>query len=255
MNDNISILIVEDNSIQAKQLKNALEKHSYTVLPIAKTCDEACMIIEKEKPDIAILDIELENEEGKKDLYGGIEVAEYIRKNHYIPFVFLTNVYENEHIKSRALKTMPSGLMDKPFSTQTLLLSIETAIANYTTQKIQITGIKNVFLLVKDNRQIMRKVFYRDIYEITVNCEQVVFETVEEKTFIYGNKTSLPKFLSENFYPDFIQIFKSIIINKEYITGYSAADSVLYVKIPNKPEKEYSLGDTFKVAFLKAWKQ
>lgn len=81
----IRILIVEDNPVIAEDIKEMLTNVDYSVVGIAYTKDQAIEIIDKKKPDLALLDINLD---GKHD---GYDIAEYINLKRKIPFIYLTS--------------------------------------------------------------------------------------------------------------------------------------------------------------------
>lgn len=56
------ILVVEDNTDQAKALKQALESLGHTVLGPAPDCSSALELIWREKPDLAFVDTHLGSE-------------------------------------------------------------------------------------------------------------------------------------------------------------------------------------------------
>ncbi len=61
MTDNTSpvILVVEDNLVEAMNVKNALTKAGMQVLGIAKTENELYSLVEKQVPDLVLMDIGL----------------------------------------------------------------------------------------------------------------------------------------------------------------------------------------------------
>jgi DNA-binding response OmpR family regulator len=81
----VKIVVVEDEIIIADHLCETLENLGYEVFEPAISYTEGKELIDTERPDIAILDINLS---GRKD---GIDLAKYIRENHDIPFIFLTS--------------------------------------------------------------------------------------------------------------------------------------------------------------------
>ncbi|OPX18661.1 hypothetical protein BXT86_00115 [candidate division WOR-3 bacterium 4484_100] len=115
------IIIVEDERIVAEDIRRILEEHGYEVVGIATTKKEAIEKIEKEKPDLVLLDIILN---GKPD---GIDTAEYIRKYFQVPVVYLTAYAEPEFLKLAKL-TQPYGYIIKPFSSKELYSNIEIAL-------------------------------------------------------------------------------------------------------------------------------
>ena len=51
------ILVVEDNSIEAMDIKKTLESSGYTVSEIVTTVEDALKNISKSKPDLILMDI------------------------------------------------------------------------------------------------------------------------------------------------------------------------------------------------------
>ncbi len=123
----IKVLIVEDEPLIAKNIGMYLNNNDFEVSAIAYDSDEALHQLKKRPPDFAILDINLESE---KD---GIEIAEFINQNNFIPFVYLTS-YSDKDTIDRAKKTNPAGFIVKPFNDKTLYATIEIALANHATQ-------------------------------------------------------------------------------------------------------------------------
>jgi DNA-binding NarL/FixJ family response regulator len=123
----IKVLIVEDEPLIAKNIGMYLNNNDFEVSAIAYDSDEAIHQLKKQPPDFAILDINLESE---KD---GIEIAEYINRNNFIPFVYLTS-YSDKDTIDRAKKTNPAGFIVKPFNEKTLYATIEIALANHALQ-------------------------------------------------------------------------------------------------------------------------
>ncbi len=123
----IKILIVEDEPLIAKNIGMYLNNNDYEVSAIAYDADEALHQLKRQPPDFAILDINLESD---KD---GIQIAEYINQNNFIPFIYLTS-YSDKDTLARAKKTNPSGFIVKPFNEKTLYATIEIALSNHAVQ-------------------------------------------------------------------------------------------------------------------------
>ena len=69
------ILVVEDDSIEAMDIKKTLELAGFSIPEIAATGQRALEILSNFKPDLILMDIILKGEEN------GIEIAEIIKKN------------------------------------------------------------------------------------------------------------------------------------------------------------------------------
>ncbi|MEO7044345.1 MAG: sigma 54-interacting response regulator [Ferruginibacter sp.] len=113
------ILIVEDEMIVATDLRMLLEKNKYTVTGIARSYEKAVESIEKEKPDMVLLDIFLM---GKLT---GIDLAKRL-KDENIGFVYLS-ANANEEVLTSAKRTEPYGFIVKPFRERDLLVTLEIA--------------------------------------------------------------------------------------------------------------------------------
>lgn len=123
----IRVLIVEDEPLIAKNIGMYLNNNDFEVSAIAYDSEEAMFQLKRQPPDFAILDINLESERD------GIEIAEYINRNNFIPFIYLTSYSDKETIE-RAKKTNPAGFIVKPFNEKTLYATIEIALANHAQQ-------------------------------------------------------------------------------------------------------------------------
>ncbi|WP_452233008.1 response regulator [Lacinutrix sp. MEBiC02595] len=120
----IRILIVEDDPIISEDIKDMLTSVNYEVVGTAYDKTDALQAIEKMKPDLVLLDINLDGN------YEGFEIAEHINKTRKIPFLYLTS-YSGKEIVQKAKKTLPMGYIVKPFNEQELFTSIEIAFYNF----------------------------------------------------------------------------------------------------------------------------
>ncbi|MCC5639741.1 response regulator [Nostoc sp. CHAB 5844] len=123
-----NILVVEDESIVAKDLQNRLRKFGYTVPAIASSGQEAINKAVEISPDLVLMDIRLK---GQMD---GIQAAEEIHKHLDIPIIYLT-AYADEHTLERAKITEPFGYLLKPFKERELQTNIEIALTKHRLEK------------------------------------------------------------------------------------------------------------------------
>ena len=107
MDNQKSILIVEDEVMLSTWLKMQLEDEGYLVCGCITTGEEAIEFVKETKPDVIIMDINLVGE------IDGIEAAEKIKKKSNIPIIFMTG-YEEPDIYERAQKTNPVAYLTKP---------------------------------------------------------------------------------------------------------------------------------------------
>ena len=115
------ILVVEDESIIAKDIQNSLKNLGYAVPAIASSGEEALTEAAELLPDLALMDIVLK---GGMD---GIEAAEHMRDRYGIPVVYLT-AYGDDQTLARAKLSEPFGYVLKPFDERGLQSTIEMAL-------------------------------------------------------------------------------------------------------------------------------
>jgi CheY-like chemotaxis protein len=118
--ENLSIMIVEDEAIIAKNIKRSLTKNGFTVTSVVNSADQAIANAEKDKPDLVLMDIHLK---GEKD---GVYASEQIWKNFKIPIVFLT-AHSDKETFNQAKTTLPFGYVTKPFNESQLCMAVEIA--------------------------------------------------------------------------------------------------------------------------------
>lgn len=128
----MKILLVEDNELLAKGLIYSLEQKDYIVIHTVDI-SETLKIIEKERIDIAILDISLPDGNGF-DLY-----KNYIKEKE-ISTIFLTTKDEEDDIV-KGLELGAEDYITKPFSTKELLARMN---------KIILRKNKNTIIKIKD---------------------------------------------------------------------------------------------------------
>jgi len=118
--DGVKILLVEDESIEALDIKRTLESFGYNIPYVASTGEEAVEKAREIIPDLILMDIILKGDTN------GIEAVKQI-KNLNIPVVYLT-AHSEEITFQKALKTGPYGYVLKPFNRNELKYSIEMAL-------------------------------------------------------------------------------------------------------------------------------
>jgi DNA-binding NtrC family response regulator len=114
------ILIVEDQFIEAKSLKVILTNAGYSTCSIARSVDAALSVIEKEKPDLILVDIFLQGEGT------GIDLGKILNERG-LAFVYLS-ANSNRQILEEAKPTKPYGFMVKPFRAKDVLIMLDVAL-------------------------------------------------------------------------------------------------------------------------------
>lgn len=122
--DKTDVMIVEDESIVALDLKRRLISMGYEVSRTAHSAKVCFEILESLKPDIILMDIILKGD------VDGIEAAQIIRTKYNIPVLFLT-AHNDENTLNRAKKSEPYGYILKPFEIRDLKDNIEIALYKF----------------------------------------------------------------------------------------------------------------------------
>ncbi len=120
----IKVLVVEDDPLIAEDIREFLTNADYEVAAVAHNKEAAIHALENAHPDIAILDINLNN------TMDGIKIAGHINAHHHIPFIYLTS-YSGKSVVSEAKQTRPMGYIVKPFDEADLYAAIEVALFNH----------------------------------------------------------------------------------------------------------------------------
>jgi CheY-like chemotaxis protein len=115
------ILIVEDETIIAEDIRASLEETGFTIVATAVSGEEAVRIAASEMPDAVLMDIYLRNE------MDGTEAAEIIHRKHGIPIIFLT-AFSDDALLEKARQAGPFGFLIKPFDSRELKTTLEMAL-------------------------------------------------------------------------------------------------------------------------------
>jgi DNA-binding LytR/AlgR family response regulator len=167
-------------------------------------------LIDTERPDIAILDINLS---GRKD---GIDLAKYIRENHDIPFIFLTSFADKATLE-RAKQVNPPAYLIKPFNKEELYTSIEIALFNY--QKTKNVEVKKKDFVFVKQKQLFIKIYFKDI--LFLKSDHVYTEIFVDKGEKYIIRESLGEYANQ-LNDDFVRVHRSFIVNFQHITKVEA---------------------------------
>lgn len=116
-----NLLVVEDEFIIAQNLRNQLTDLGYAVLDVVSSGERAFQSIEKQQPDLVLMDIVLN---GPLD---GIETASRIRSQYGVPVIYIT-AFADKELFERAKITEPYGYLLKPFEERELQANIEMSL-------------------------------------------------------------------------------------------------------------------------------
>ena len=120
----IKVLVVEPDSITARDLREMLHSFGYTVTSIVSTGEDALEKAKKESPDLLLLDITLP---GKLD---GIQTGHRFRRLHNIPIIYVTT-QSDEKTLQKAKLAEPNGYILKPIDERELQIAVEIALRTH----------------------------------------------------------------------------------------------------------------------------
>jgi len=118
----INILIVEDESIVAMEIKSYIKKLGYSVADTCSNAQDTFNVIEEQHIDILLMDICIKGE------LDGVETATMIKKNHpHIEIIFLTAHLDDYNV-DRAIELNPTAYLAKPFNREELRVFLKIAL-------------------------------------------------------------------------------------------------------------------------------
>lgn len=213
----MKILIVEDEMIISEDVCMILEENEYEVTDQVVDYEGAIESISQNRPDLVLLDINLR---GVKD---GIDVAQWIKDNHQIPFIFTSSLGDRATIQ-RAKATNPSGYMVKPFKEEQILATIEVAISNFNQnsdseirEEEKIALINDAIFVKHHNRYV--KVGLNEIMYIEKADNYLIIHTSANKFMI---RASISSFMDQLPNLKLVRTHKSYAVNFEYVTDIGA---------------------------------
>jgi DNA-binding response OmpR family regulator len=116
-----TILVVDDNRLVLATLTDGLSQAGYHVID-ADNGDDAILLAREHKPDLALLDIRME---GKS----GFDVAQYLRTQCRMPFMFLS-AFSDEETVAQVEALGAVAYLVKPLDIRQIVPAVEAAFAN-----------------------------------------------------------------------------------------------------------------------------
>ncbi|HAQ69458.1 MAG TPA: DNA-binding response regulator [Flavobacteriales bacterium] len=223
----MNILVVEDESIVAKDIQVCLRKLGYDVVGVVSSGEEAVEKAEEFDLDLIMMDIMLKGE------MSGIEAAEIIRKKKSIPVIFLT-AYTDRNTVDKAKKTEPFGYIIKPFKEIDIQTAIEIALYKHSREMV-VKKERDMYysmvekqdsvdmMFVKANQRLV-KIKYSEIYFIEALKDYVVINTLERRYTIHSTMKDIESKMPEK---DFIRVHRSFIVRIDKIKEIDHSNVVL----------------------------
>ncbi len=219
----ISIGIVEDEMIIAYDMQSKLQSLGYTVAEPCGSYAAAIQMLTSAPPDLVILDINLD---GRNE---GIEIGKFIRKNMYIPFIYLTANSDTATVAA-AKETTPNAFLVKPFNKDSLYSAIEIALHNYNSNRhvknersAEKSGEARDFLFVKIG-DYFNRINFADILYMESEHNYVNVYTGQKK---FPVRTTMQEFLESFDTGRFVRIHRSYVVNIDKIEKINAVNVII----------------------------
>ncbi len=123
-NINPSVLIAEDESIIAMDVKFILESVGYHICGIVSTGEDSIKKASDIQPDLVLMDIKL------KGNIDGIYAGEKIYSDYNIPIVYIT-AYSDKSLAGKLSKKKGNAYIIKPFEEEEVKQKIKKALNNH----------------------------------------------------------------------------------------------------------------------------
>ncbi len=238
----LCIGIVEDDLFYSTLLEHELNSMDYHVLDTCTNYEQAVTMLNSGLlPDLMLLDINLKGEKG------GLEIANYIRKNINIPFIFLTGE-ENQDAVNIVKSVKPSAFLVKPFKRLDLHAAIEISMTNFnfSDKKIAQPVVEETkkswpnVIFIKEG-DYFYKVKFEDIELLASDNVYVLVHTKEKKFMV---RTSLNEYL-EKFDPSvFVRVHQRYAVNINKIEKINSEDILV-------SGQEIPISKSYKQALMK----
>lgn len=115
------VLIVEDEQIVAADLESKLTSLGYEVAGIAASADEAMQMAAEHRPEIVLMDIQLQGP------VSGLEAAGAIQRATAAQIIFIT-AYAGVFLRDPSQMRPPGVCLSKPFSKQQLEATLDAVL-------------------------------------------------------------------------------------------------------------------------------
>lgn len=201
------IYIVEDDVFIAHDLKEMLLELNYEVMNIAHTAKDVLEALKKQKPDLVLMDIQL------NDSIDGIHLAGILKTEYKLPVIF-TTAFSDQPTLERVKNIAPYGYVVKPYTAANIKVAIELAFSRIDNEvnSIVAKGAPVCFINSSNGmvKIISEEILYIDAYDYYANIY-----THEGKILA---KMTLKEILDQINSQQIIRVHKSHAVNLKKIS-------------------------------------
>lgn len=216
------IAIVEDDVFIAEDLNQMLIDLNYDVIHVSNSANEAIKHFKEKIPDLALMDIELD------DTIDGIHLAGILKLEYNVPVIF-TTAFTDQQTLERVKKISPFGYVVKPYMEANIKVALELALSRVNDKEEATKKEEDESYFVNSVNGIVKinpaEILYISAFDYYAN----IF-TVNGKVLA---KTTLKEVLNLLNKPDLLRVHKSYVVNINKITRIK--DNAIHmedVKVP-----------------------
>lgn len=224
----LKVLIIEDDIIWQIKLQVMLEEFGFSIL-LSTSLEEAKRLLATETPQIILTDVRLPD---------GSALDYFNLCPINIPIVFVTEYADRQYVE-QALGIPFSLFYVKPFHPLTLVAAIQSVYATYRNTKTEDLPVRALRVPIRYGKK--AEIPFSDIYWIEVEGNYSTLQTTDRK---YVQKLSFSKLLPE-LDDQFIQIHKSVIVNRNYITKINLVNDTLLMR-----DRVFQIGRSFRKGLI-----
>ena len=232
----MKIIVIEDDRLQAEDLKEQLEEFGYMVIGPAFESIKAIHLFKKYRPDLALVDITLKNSP-----LDGVHLAERFIKIRKTPVIFITG-NSDEQTKQKVKKIVPNNYLVKPVSAEQLDVAIDFALYDFMRQQGIEENHNGIYQPYNDTKEYI--FIKHNINYVKINPREILYlntaESVTEiileynRYFISSTLTEVLKKINSEF---IVRTNRSNAVNIHKILSFSKTninivDKNSIVKIP-----------------------
>ncbi|WP_298418767.1 response regulator transcription factor [uncultured Kordia sp.] len=236
----INVLILKDNSFEAKILKEFLEQNNYNIAKIARNTSEALEAYHSQTIDLMIVDLFLE---GKPE---GLDFTQTLVKEHpnfSTPFIFVTK-HTDRIIFEEVKITSPHGFLVKPFNELELQYAIELTLKKHNADK-EYSNLNSLPFFLKKH-DTFYKVLPNDIFHAEVEGRYCKIHTQENEFLVQHSLTEFQKTLPTTF----LRTHRNYIVNVTRVKEIDPKNNLIVLE----NDKTILLSRSFKTSFLESYK-
>lgn len=236
------ILIVDDEPLISGDILRVLQRHGYQSVYSVQDASEALVQFVAVKPDVVILDINLQNK------IDGIDLALHFRKHEDL-VIIMSTAYSDVETINRLKGVEPDALLVKPYNTSSLPGIIELALhkklkvnipeSNKKENVDSIISTESSFLYIKSNN-VYEKILSSDVLYLEAHGSYSKLYTQDKNFTISKNLNSLLTSLSDD---TFVRVHRKYVVNLQYVSKFD--NSVVAIN-----EKELPMSNSYKDDFM-----